>query len=174
MTTPTAADFGELVTPRAEWWGVLREATMEVFSTMVGATVAVPVAKEDFGLSPEPADSSLLLAYVTGIIGIAGAVRAVFSLRCTENAAIHIASQMLGMSREEAAAQKSDAIGEVCNIIAGHFKHKIGFGDACTLTVPTVILGGQYTIHTLAKGERLEFPVTYEGETVLVTLDIHE
>jgi len=79
---------------------------------------------------------------------------------------------MLCISAEEAAAQKSDAIGEVCNIIAGHFKHKIGYGDSCTLTVPTVVVGGNYSIHCLEKGERLEFPVAYEGETVSVTLDI--
>jgi chemotaxis protein CheX len=106
------------------------------------------------------------------MIGIAGAMRAVFSLRCSEHAATKIASQMLCLSTEEAADQKSDAIGEVCNIIAGHFKHKIGLGDACTLTVPTVVMGGNYSIHCLEKGERLEFPVTYEGETVVVKLDI--
>ena len=79
---------------------------------------------------------------------------------------------MLAISVSEAAGQMSDAIGEVCNMIAGHFKHKIGYGDSCSLTVPTVVAGGNYVIHCLEKGERLEFPVTYEGETVLVTLDI--
>ena len=170
MSIP-AGESSELVTPRAAWWGVLRDATMEVFSTMVGAKVVVPQAQDDFILVPEPADSTVL-AYVTGVIGIAGAVRAIFSLRCSDHIAAKIASQMLGITREEAAAQKSDAIGEVCNIIAGHSKHKIGYGDNCTLTVPTVIVGGHYNIYCLAAGERLEFPVIYEGETVLVTLDI--
>jgi len=171
MTVPKGENLP--LAPRAAWWGVLRDATIEVFSTMVGTKVVVPQARDDFMLVPESTESSVL-AYVTGVIGIAGAVRAIFSLRCSDNVAVKIASQMLGMTREEAAAQKSDAIGEVCNIVAGHFKHKIGFGDNCTLTVPTVIVGGHYTIHCLAAGERLEFPVIYEGETVLVTLDIRE
>jgi len=140
---------------------------------MVGASVVVPQAKEDVVVIAEPNDSSVL-AYVTGMIGIAGAMKAIFSLRCSEGAAAKIASQMLGISLEEATKQKSDAIGEVCNIIAGHFKHKIGFGSNCTLTVPTVIVGGHYSVHCLAAGERLEFPVIYDGETVLVTLDIRE
>jgi len=138
---------------------------------MVGANVVVPKAKDDVLVMAEPRDSTVL-AYVTGMIGIAGAMRAIFSLRCSEAAAIKIASQMLGVSPDKAAAQKADAIGEVCNIIAGHFKHKIGLGANCTLTVPTVIVGGHYSIHCLSAGERLEFPVIYDGETVLVTLDI--
>ena len=79
---------------------------------------------------------------------------------------------MLKVPKEEAAQQKSDAIGEVCNIIAGHFKHKLGLGENCTLTIPTVIAGGNYSVHCLAAGERLEVPLIYEGETILVNLDI--
>ena len=139
---------------------------------MVGCSVVLPEGGDRPMVVAEPTDT--ILAYVTGMIGIAGAMRAIFSLRCSEKAAIGIASQMLGITKEEAAPQKSDAIGEVCNIIAGHFKHKIGFGDNCTLTVPTVIVGGNYSVHCLEAGERLEFPVIYEGETVLVTLDIRK
>jgi len=173
MTFSKATENGTGLTPRAAWWGELRNATCEVFSTMVGVSVSVPAAKHDVVVVAEPTDTSVL-AYVTGVIGIAGAVRAVFSLRCTENAATKIAAQMLSISREEVEAQKSDAIGEMCNMIAGHFKHEIGYGDNCTLTVPTVVVGGNYSIHCLAAGERLELPVIYEGETVLVTLDIRQ
>jgi len=172
MTTPRffatdqPANRQDLIVQLPAWGAVLREATIEVFSTMVGVTVDIPPAPTP--VSPEAS----LVAYVTGMIGIAGAMRAVFSLRCSDDAAAKIASKMLCMSIEEAASAKSDAIGEVCNIIAGHFKHKIGYGDACTLTVPTVVVGGNYSIHCLEKGERLEFPVRYEGETVVITLDI--
>ncbi len=166
------ADTGAIVRPRAVWWVVLRDASVEVFSMMAGATVVVPETKADPVLIPEPADSSVL-AYVTGVIGIAGAVNAIFSLRCTQHAATRFAAQMLGISPAEADSQKSDAIGEICNMIAGNFKHKIGLGSACSLTVPTVVVGGHYSIHCLQAGERLEFPVIYDGETVLVALDIH-
>jgi chemotaxis protein CheX len=160
----------EIVTQLPAWDAVLREATAEVFGMTVGVSVEVPPPTAGQSQTASPSDA--LVAHVTGMIGIAGAIRAVFSLRCSDRAAIKIASQMLGISLEEAAAQKSDAIGEVCNIIAGHFKHKIGMGDTCTLTVPTVVVGGNYSIHCLAKGERIEFAVKYEGETVSVTLEI--
>jgi chemotaxis protein CheX len=179
MTTPKvarkAADKptaqGEPMLPRAQWRDVLREVTLEVFSTMTGITLTFPAPSDEAAPAPASADASLS-PHVTGMIGIAGAMRAVFSLRCSDRAAITIASQMLMISLEEAAAQKCDAIGEVSNMIAGHFKRKIGSGSSCTLTVPTVVVGGNYTIHCLEKGERLEFPVTCEGESLLVTLDI--
>ncbi|MGA9355842.1 MAG: chemotaxis protein CheX [Terriglobales bacterium] len=178
MTTSKAAKvtdmrtgLGEATTPRGEWAEVLRSATLEVFATMVGTTLNSP-SSEGSAESASPANDASVVAYVTGLIGIAGAMRAVFSLRCSDRVATQIASKMLMIPIEEAAAQKSDAIGEVCNIIAGHFKHKIGAGEICTLTIPTVVIGASYSIHCTERGERLEFPVAYEGETVLVTLDI--
>ncbi|MFZ0477912.1 MAG: chemotaxis protein CheX [Terriglobales bacterium] len=171
MTTPEVTNNSETVAPRSEWWGVLRDATVEVFSMMAAANVVVPHAGDDPVIVAEPADSSVL-AYVTGMIGIAGAMRAVFSLRCSEATATKLASHMLGVSEEEAAEQRSDAIGEICNMIAGHFKHQIGLGAGCTLSVPTVVMGGNYSIHCLEAGERIEFPAIYDSETLLITLDI--
>jgi chemotaxis protein CheX len=153
----------ETMKPRSEWLGVLREATAEVFSMMVGADL----------VAPESADCPVC-AYATGVIGITGAVSAIFTLRCSDESASKVASQMLGISIDEASAQKFDAIGEICNMIAGHFKLKIGCGDTCLLTVPSVITGGSYRIHSLAAGDRLEFPMLYEGEPVWLALDIRQ
>jgi len=111
---------------------------------------------------------------VTGTVGIAGAVRAVFSFRCSAEAAAKIASGMLGISVEEAAGQKWDAVGEICNIMAGHFKAKIGLEAQCMLTVPTVVAGSNYRIHTMAEGECFEIPLMYEGEQVTVALEIRK
>jgi chemotaxis protein CheX len=169
-TEEQAANQGQPVIPRTEWCTVLREATLEVFSTMVGVTLDIPAANAQPEVPGEP--DTTMRAYVTGMIGIAGAMRAVFSLRCRDCAATAIASKMLAIPADRAAEQKTDAIGEVCNMIAGHFKHKIGYGASCNLTVPTVVVGGNYVIHCLEKGERFEFHVTCEGETLLVTLDI--
>jgi chemotaxis protein CheX len=163
MTAPPAADNGEIVTPRSAWFEVLRATTAEVFSMMVGGAIVTPAAAD-----------SPVVANVTGVVGIAGAVGAIFSLRCSVTSATKIASQMLGVSLEEAAEQRCDAIGEICNIVAGYFKAKIGYGDKCMLTVPTVIVGGDYRIHSLAAEERLEFPVNYEGEPVWIALEIRQ
>jgi chemotaxis protein CheX len=166
-----ASDQGGPITPRTEWPEALRQATLEVFSTMVGATPDASSAVSPVPVASESEDPSVT-SYVTGMIGIAGALRAVFSMRCSDQTATMIASQMLGISVEESAAQKFDAIGEICNMIAGHFKHKVGHGFSCTLTVPSVVAGGNYSIHCLEKGERIEFSIRYGGEAVLIKLDI--
>lgn len=154
--------MGEIEAPRSAWLGALCDATSEVFSMMVGATLVAPAT----GDCP-------VLAHVTGVIGITGAVSAIFTLRCSDAAATKVASQMLGISMEESAAQKFDAVGEVCNMVAGNFKHKIRYADKCMLTVPTVVIGGNYRIHSRA-GQRLECPLMYEGEPVWLALDIRK
>jgi chemotaxis protein CheX len=113
-----------------------------------------------------------IVAQVTGMVGIAGPLSATLSLRCSLNCAVQIASQMLAVSLEEAAAQKCDAIGEICNIVAGAFKAKVGLGDACLLSVPTVLAGLDYQIRARSADVRLELPLLYEQEAVWIALDI--
>jgi len=143
------------------WRGSLFDAASEVFSMMVGARL-VPAHGEEpsCGLS------------VTGTVGIAGAMRAILSVRCSTYAATKIASHMLGVPVEEAVAQNCDAIGEICNMVAGQFKAKIGFEAECLLTVPTVITGSDYRVHSAAQGTRLEVPALYNGEPLSLALDI--
>jgi chemotaxis protein CheX len=146
---------------RETWPAVLRETTVEVFSTMVGATVTTP---DKSGVP--------VVEQVTGMVGIAGPLSATVSLRCSLQSATTIASQMLGVPLEEAAAQKCDAIGEICNIVAGYFKAKVGLGDLCMLSVPTVLAGTDYQIRTRDGDVRIELPVLHEGAPVWIALDI--
>jgi CheY-specific phosphatase CheX len=96
MTVPATSNTGETVAPRSAWLGVLRDTTVEIFSLMVGADVAIP----------EPG-SCAMVAYVTGVIGITGAVQATFTLRCSDQSANKAAAQMLGSSLEEAVTQNA-------------------------------------------------------------------
>jgi chemotaxis protein CheX len=163
MAAPKTSNPGEIATPRSDWLAVLRDTTREVFSIMVGASV---VDAETAGCP--------VIAHVTGVIGITGAMRAIFTLYCSYQSATKVASQMLGVSAEEAASQKTDAIGEICNMVAGHFKLKIGYGGGCELTIPSVIIGRDYQVYSRAAEERLEFAVMYEGEPVWLALDIRK
>jgi CheY-specific phosphatase CheX len=81
---------------------------------------------------------------------------------------------MLGVPPEEGASHQCDAVGEICNIVAGHFKAKIGLGDKCMLSVPTVITGGNYQLRSLASGERLDLPLLCQGEPLWIALDIRK
>jgi len=48
--------------------------------------------------------------------------------------------QDAGVEAEKVGPEISDALGEVCNMIAGNFKNKIsGLSEGCMLSVPTVI-----------------------------------
>ncbi|HUK25422.1 MAG TPA: chemotaxis protein CheX [Terriglobales bacterium] len=154
---------GNGVVPGERWGEVLRDATTEVFSMMVGAEITLSEA------AGPPS-----LPSVTGTVGIAGAITAIFTLRCSTQSATRIASQMLGVSADDAASHNCDAVGEVCNIVAGHFKAKVGLGDKCMLSVPTVITGGDYRILPPAGGERLKLPLLYAGEPVWISLDIRK
>lgn len=154
---------GQQVAPRPQWSDILFAATADVFSMMVSATITRAVV----ALPP-------VRANVTGTVGIAGAVRATLTLCCSQQAAGKIASQMLGISMEEAAEQECDAIGEICNMVAGHFKAKIGLEAECMLSVPLVILGSDYQIQSVKEGERLEVPVLYEEELLDIVLEIRK
>jgi chemotaxis protein CheX len=149
------------VTSTNEWSAALGRAAVDVFSMMVGVSVV-----------PAQDQSPALQADVTGTVGIAGAFSAVFSLRCSTQAAISIASQMLGIPPQEAGAQQRDAVGEVCNIIAGDFKAKVGLGDQCMLSVPSVITGRDYRLHSPGNRERIELQLNYGDEKIEIALDI--
>jgi len=76
--------------------------------------------------------------------------------------------------RDTVRTKVRDALGEMCNMAAGNFKAKInGMADACMLSIPTVVSGRDYQIHSLAAGERFEVAVTLEGLPIWVVLDLH-
>ena len=65
-----------------------------------------------------------------------------------------------------------DAVGEICNMVAGNFKNKIsGMGDGCMLSVPTVITGGDYSVHSMVN-ENIHVTLLFEGEPVVLSLEI--
>ncbi len=152
------------VLPRTAWHAILTETVIEVFSIMVGVNVTLS------------SDDSRFITQVTGIIGIAGAIRASFILQCSTASAIKLASQMLGISPDALDAQKAayDALGEIGNIVAGYFKAKIGLGDACMLSVPTIITGQDYRFRSRDTWERLALVLNYEGEILRATLEISD
>jgi CheY-specific phosphatase CheX len=157
----TAADNLEAL--RQSRAGNLQAAAQEVFSMMVGT---------DFTLHPDT--HTPVAVEVTGMVGIAGALSATFSLACSINSASKIASQMLGVAVEEAEAQKSDAIGEICNMVAGQFKAKIGLEAECMLSVPTIVTGKHYELHSRADYDRISMSMLYHQEPLLLTLDVRK
>jgi CheY-specific phosphatase CheX len=146
---------------QAEWAPLLCLGAQEVFDLMVGTPLLRHTAPESTGF----------LEY-TAMVGLAGPICGIFSIRCTLQAAALIASGMLSTATEAASPQTRDALGEVCNMVVGHFKSKLGpIGENSMLSIPTVIRGSDYHLHSLVAGTTLESPMQFANELVMLRLD---
>ena len=161
MSAPITARTDNNPAPFDQYRVVLGESVKEVFQMMVGVEVSVPDS------DPNNATD------VTGMVGLVGELCGVLSVRCGRDTASKIASHMLGVPVTEADAHRTDSIGEICNMVAGNFKAKInGLEDKCMLSVPTVIIGQDYQLHSLAVGDRIELPFVFEGEPLWIGLEV--
>jgi CheY-specific phosphatase CheX len=114
----------------------------------------------------------MAFAEYTAIVGLAGPICGAFTLRCGVRAASLIASGMLGTTPEDASPQTRDALGEVSNMVVGHFKSKLGdIGENSMLSVPTVIRGTDYRLRSLVDGKSIELTMQLAGEPVFFKLD---
>lgn len=162
MNASTHSPAGNHPVTFESWRLILRDAVQEVFSMMVGTEVSVS----------ELANPPVIIE-VTGMVGMAGELCGVLCVRCSKSCATKIASKMLGVPVAEAVSHMSDAVGEICNMVAGHFKAKIdGLQDNCMLSVPTIVIGGDYQLFSLAAGERIDLPFLFEGESVWIGLEV--
>ncbi|HUN60830.1 MAG TPA: chemotaxis protein CheX [Candidatus Sulfotelmatobacter sp.] len=162
MTT-TTNHLSQLVPPDPHWKGILECAAIEVFSMMAGVTLTT------FEQPPaEPHGDR------TAMVGLAGPLCGMITIRCTSPAAAKLANQMLGEDAASNPSVMADAMGELCNMVAGNFKSKItNLADNCLLSVPTVIWGEDYVVQTIAPNEGFQVALSLEGEAVWFTLVIH-
>jgi len=145
------------------WQSLLDLSVREVFRIMLGSELDAVQEEAE----PQPWECSAM-------VGLAGQVCGVLSVRCTMTSASLMASRMLGIDPADVGEQVWDAIGEISNMIAGNFKNKItGLGDGCMLSVPTVITGANFSMHSLADAPPLETRLAFSGQAISVTLEIH-
>lgn len=145
------------------WIAVLDLAAQEVFQLMLSSQLSN-------SSSVPPSDPS----DVTSMVGLAGKLSGVMSVRCQSNAATLIASKMLGIKLEDVKDEISDAMGEICNLVAGNFKNKIpGLSDGCMLSPPTVITGNDYMVHSQAHSKAIEKSFLFETLPLMIVLNIH-
>jgi chemotaxis protein CheX len=141
------------------WLPTLQLAMQEVFELMLACPLEVP--------SEPPPEEGL---DITAMVGLAGQLCGILSVRCSSKSAGRMASRMLGIDAEKAGPEIWDAVGEICNMVAGNFKNKIsGLGDGCMLSVPTVITGAEYSLHSLVNDE-VHTTLLFEGEPVVLSL----
>jgi chemotaxis protein CheX len=153
--------------PRAEtkerFTQSLDGAAVEVFEMMVGT----PLGASDAATLPRVAD-------YTAMIGLAGDLCGVLSFRCSNSSAALIAAKMLGTEEGASADCIRDALGEICNMVAGAFKAQVtDIINQCMLSVPMVVSGKDYEMHPLADGLRIQVAKSFEGALIWMTLDLH-
>jgi chemotaxis protein CheX len=149
-------------TNRDGWREELEKATCEVFEIMLGTSLGNAIE-----------GSPRINADLTAMVGLAGSLCGVVGLRASSESARRMAAKMLGLEDIGVGDNVLDAFGEVCNMVAGGFKARIAsLADGCALSVPTVISGRDYALHSLANGERFEVVFPFEGNALSVTLDM--
>lgn len=117
--------------------------------------VVTEIFKMMFGLDITTADSSIADPIACGVdertavVGFSGVMRGSCQIRMTSIAATSIASAMLGGdSVGEDDDCVNDALGELCNMLAGGWKNDTpGLSSECVLSPPTVISGRNYKVH---------------------------
>jgi chemotaxis protein CheX len=144
------------------WIPLLDTAAKEVFELMMGCQ-----------LTPSPSTDQTKLD-VTSMVGLAGQLCGVLSVRCSGKAAALMTSKMLGVAANKVGPEVSDAVGEICNMVAGNFKNKIvGLAEGCMLSPPAVITGGDYNLHSLSDFPALEVRMLFESMPIVISLEIH-
>lgn len=157
------ASEGTRSTSHDGWRDELTKAACEVFEIMLGTSLASATDEDP-----------PLVANFAAMVGLAGSLCGVLGLHTSFECAKKIAATMLGCDEVGAGDDAQDAFGEVCNMIAGSFKAKIaGLADGCALSVPTVIMGRDFALYSLANGEHYEVMFSFDGKPLCVTLDLH-
>jgi len=145
------------------WKTILECASIEVFEMMVGVRPQLNSAS-----TSEPSGEQ------TAMVGMAGALCGMTALRCAKATASRFAALMLGEAAAADPSSSGDALGELCNMVAGNFKSKIStLADHCMLSVPTVITGDSYSMDTSSPTECVTVPLLFEGQPLWVSLIIH-
>ena len=66
-----------------------------------------------------------------------------------------------------------DALGEICNMVAGNFKNKIaGLAEGCLLSPPTVVSGSDYNLHSQGDPPALEVRLLFEDMPTVISLRV--
>lgn len=112
----------------------------EVFSTMMGMDLLFEGNSVDIAASPP--------FQYTSMIGLAGEKSGLVYIYCDDGFAKKLTAAMLGMSDVPDDATILDALGELANLVGGNFKDKSVFFKDYQLSLPSVIVGSEFEIHT--------------------------
>ena len=142
--------------------GHMKNAVQEVFETMLSMDLT-----EKAGATFDQPDG----VTIVGSVSFAGDVLGNVNIRVGEPFARQIAAGMLGMSPEEldGGEEINDVIGELSNMIGGSLKSKLcDAGFSCTLSIPSITMGRDFTIESQGWAVRKDLTFTHGPQVALV------
>jgi chemotaxis protein CheX len=142
----------------------LDDSVHEVFGTMLG--VQCRRDPLDLTLGEDVSAES-----VTAVVGFGGILSGACVFRCGAPAACHIATRLAGQEFDSLEEIVKDAIGEICNMLAGSWKTRVpALAANCGLSVPAVITGRDYRLHVQAPEFRISHTYSFEGVRFEMTI----
>jgi chemotaxis protein CheX len=135
-----------------------------VLSTMAGITLQLE--------KPHLKNNPLTTYDVSGIVGFSGDVIGSVVVSFHRDAAVKIVERFSGMKIDVDNADFPDAIGELCNMIAGNAKKD--FGLDASITIPNVLIGPNHTVSTLRDVPSLVIPCSCEYGGFAVEVNIKQ
>ena len=143
------------------WKSIMEQAILGLFEMMAGVRLQL-----DNNSTVLPSGEQ------TAMVGLAGALCGMVTIRCSQATSFKFAEMMLGGEATPAAAR--DALGELTNMVAGNFKAKISnLADACLLSVPTVITGENYSMDIAEPSRGISIALKVETEPLWISLVSH-
>lgn len=112
---------------------------------------------------------------ISALVGMAGAYNGVVSIHLPSALAFKATGCMLGMEITEQNDDVKDAMGEICNMIAGSFKlHLSRSGSDLHISTPSVIYGKEYVVTLGSKPEQITLRFAADEEWFLVAVAFDE
>lgn len=137
---------------------------VEIFSMMFGLEIKAADAPDCHA----PASDS---DQRTAVVGFSGVMRGSCQIRMSSLAVGTVASAMLGGVPVDDDESLDDALGELCNMLAGGWKNGIpALNSEVSLSPPTVISGRDYKIRVHKPSERLSRDYRFGGHCLHLTL----
>ena len=119
------------------------KAATETIKTVIGCAVQNSPPVEQV-INGQQVDTSVIITFVGDLSGA-------FTMRLSKEMGAELASKMLGVEIDPDSDDMKDAVGELLNMIIGASKlHLNPDSDPFKISVPTTIVGADYTVHIKA------------------------
>ncbi len=140
--------------------GNLDASVQEAFALMLGCECR-RIAASRFN-----AEDSLI-----AVVGFGGILSGACVIRSSVPSAIRMTALITGMEITALDATVQDALGEICNVIAGSWKSRIPeLAAHCALSVPAVIAGNEYWIRVHPPESKLHHMYQFDESTFEVMI----